>query len=403
MTTQDDSAPRGPRLFVLGAGFSKPAGLPLANDLLEPVLAEVRRSARVSGGTKLDKSIDRYRAFLVATTGVEPERLNFEELATYLDHEHFLGLRGGDTWSEEGNEDQLMLRWGVGAVLNRMTPAAGAIPELYIDFAQQLRRGDVVLTFNYDLLLERSLEAAGVPFRRFPRRYTACYETFSEVDSEWGEDEVIILKLHGSVDWVSRAQFEHYYEVPRSDLDRDAQARFRDRHRVFGSSPCTTSHQLVEGPRPDGDPLSDVYVLGHPDDYYADFSTWLNAAPLLLIPSQAKLYYGAPLREFWSGMTQNTTTWETLAVVGYSLPPGDPYAKQVLYELAAGHVHALQRPGWCPWPQFRIKVVDYRTNERDKAEFFENYRFLDRQYTEFDFGGLSTTSVARLFATDRVP
>jgi hypothetical protein len=127
-------------------------------------------SRLADGRTKLDRSIGRYRCYLEATAGESPRNLNFEDLETHLDHEHLLGLRGSDSWSDEGNEDQLMLRWGIGAILNRMTPRQDKIPELYVDFAQRLRAGDVVVTFNYDRILERSLEAAGVPYRRFACR-----------------------------------------------------------------------------------------------------------------------------------------------------------------------------------------------------------------------------------------
>ena len=43
-----DSFPRS-RLFVLGAGFSKPAGLPLAVELLELVRARLRNEFRSAG------------------------------------------------------------------------------------------------------------------------------------------------------------------------------------------------------------------------------------------------------------------------------------------------------------------------------------------------------------------
>src|SRR5258708_39106843 len=63
---------------------------------------------------------------------------------------HILGLRGGDTWSEEGNEDQLMLRWGIGAVLHHATPDVTDLPVQYSHFAKQLWPTDCVVTFNYD-------------------------------------------------------------------------------------------------------------------------------------------------------------------------------------------------------------------------------------------------------------
>lgn len=97
-------------------------------------------------------------------------------------------------------------------------------------------------------------------------------------------------------------------------------------------------------------------------------------------------------------MTRNTTLWGALAVIGYSLPPGDPYTRQVLYELSAGHSYALAHAGWCPWPQSRMKVVDYRIEESARRKFLETYRFLDPEKTDFDFSGLSQSSIDKVFA-----
>jgi hypothetical protein len=76
-------------------------------------------------------------------------------------------MLGGDTWSEEGNRDQFLLRWGIGRVLNQLTPSGGNLPALYEELAANLRPRDTIVTFNYDLILERSMDAAGVAYRRF--------------------------------------------------------------------------------------------------------------------------------------------------------------------------------------------------------------------------------------------
>jgi hypothetical protein len=39
-----------------------------------------------------------------------------------------------------------------------------------LEFAEGLQAGDRVLAFNYDILLERALEAVGKPFRLFSER-----------------------------------------------------------------------------------------------------------------------------------------------------------------------------------------------------------------------------------------
>ena len=97
-----------------------------------------------------------------------------------------------------------MLRWGIGSVLHSATPAAADLPSSYLRFAERLRPGDCVVTFNYDRILEIALDTAGTPYRRFPMRYIACYDMHSEVDSERDAQEVLVLKVHGSVNWVDR-------------------------------------------------------------------------------------------------------------------------------------------------------------------------------------------------------
>lgn len=127
------------RLFFLGAGFSRPAGLPLANELLSLTLRELERFQR-----------ENHVHWAPAL-----EAINIEDFIAYLDHEHFFGLLGSDTFSSEGNRPQLLLRWGIGCLLHRRTP--DPLPDVYLRFAEGLRAGDVAATFNYDLIAERAL------------------------------------------------------------------------------------------------------------------------------------------------------------------------------------------------------------------------------------------------------
>jgi len=80
--------------------------------------------------------------------------------------------------------------------LAERTPAEGAVPDLYVQFARKLRPDDYVLTFNYDTLLERALEQAGVPYRLFPDRYEEVSEYTAPIDNS--RSEVVVLKMHGS-------------------------------------------------------------------------------------------------------------------------------------------------------------------------------------------------------------
>lgn len=186
------------RLFLLGAGFSVAAGLPLTSEL--PRLVRQAADEYLStddGYSHLANAMDRYEKYLAET---EPLReFDFEAFGAWLDWEHTLRLKGSDTWSEHGNRDGLQLRWAIGKVLYDSMPET--VPELYLDFAQQLTTSDRVLTLNYDLILERALTAVGVPYRRYPDRYSELYDTHSVVDPDQ-PDELLIMKLHGSLDWT---------------------------------------------------------------------------------------------------------------------------------------------------------------------------------------------------------
>ena len=77
-----------------------------------------------------------------------PTEVNFEDFMAFLDVEHYFGLRGSDTWSEDGNEGQVVVKTLIGEILTERTPPIGKLPDLYIRFAELLQPDDYVLTFN---------------------------------------------------------------------------------------------------------------------------------------------------------------------------------------------------------------------------------------------------------------
>ena len=149
--TRGRSDERRPRMFWLGAGFSVPAGLPMSADLLDLVFAELEG---LDNAAHLASSLEEYRRYRQATEGDVPPLIDIEDFAAYLDYEHHFGMLGSDTWSRQGNRSQLQLRWGIGRVLHRRTPRGDELPTCYLRFAEQLRGGDTIVTFNYDRVLE---------------------------------------------------------------------------------------------------------------------------------------------------------------------------------------------------------------------------------------------------------
>ena len=203
----DSSPSYNNAIYILGAGFSKRAGLPVADELWKEV---VRRALPMSErASKFRTSLENYIEYQRRCLGKDLviETVNFEQFCGYLDIEHHLGLLGSDTWSPEGNEAQVMIKTLIGQILTESTPASNAIPQLYIDFAKQLKPYDRILTFNYDILLERALEAADVPYRLYPDRYETVYRDGGGI-IDLRREEVVVLKMHGSVDWFDKTGFQ---------------------------------------------------------------------------------------------------------------------------------------------------------------------------------------------------
>ena len=118
----------------------------------------------------------------------EPDytKLSFSEITTFL---HYIELRehgGGERWSDYGSRDNLALRFYLAKTICELTPPEDKIPELYRKFASQLNDGDVIITFNWDCLLEVALKAIN-------KKYTYLFGDY--------KDNVKIFKLHGSINW----------------------------------------------------------------------------------------------------------------------------------------------------------------------------------------------------------
>lgn len=96
------------RLIILGAGFSRPAGLPLAVDLWKEISVEAASFPADHRASKFNDDLRHYIEFRKDADGtvLTPETVEFEDFMRFLDVEHYLGLRGSDTWSEEATKAQ---------------------------------------------------------------------------------------------------------------------------------------------------------------------------------------------------------------------------------------------------------------------------------------------------------
>lgn len=169
------------RLFILGAGFSRSAGIPMMDSLLNEVMKLFRFEcpgvyARIRNYGQV--------AFGLGDTEPDWKKLNFSDLCTFIDYVELREQGGDEQWSNEGCRERLALKHYLGKTIAQLTPTDGQVPELYRQFALQLRTEDVVITFNWDTLLEHALRAVGKPYTYGTR-----------------ENDVLLIKMHGSINW----------------------------------------------------------------------------------------------------------------------------------------------------------------------------------------------------------
>ncbi|MEA2859576.1 MAG: hypothetical protein QOC72_1615 [Methylobacteriaceae bacterium] len=383
--------PHKHRLIILGAGFSRPAGFPLAIDLWK----EIRKSAATfpsdHRASKFSHDLSHYIEFRKATDGIvlTPDTVDFEDFMRFLDVEHYLGLRGSDTWSEDGNESTIVTKFMIGSILARHLNALKHVPELYLEFARRLDLNDTIFTFNYDTLLERALDAIGKPYRLFSTRFESVNEFGGAADNS--RDEVVIFKIHGSIDWFDRSRFE------RRIANHERQGAPPPQDLIFSQESELGLQRVVDGPRHDTDPLRNVYRAKNLKALYAKNLLFL-ATPRILPPSAAKLLYATRMNDFWEGMGRAGYYNFGMAIIGFSLPAQDEYARQILYEWITNY----QQYNWDTDELGRKKaplaIVDFFPDAASKDRFVKRYRFVDWSRADLSGSGFNLGSLDKIFA-----
>lgn len=378
----------GHRIFIIGAGFSKLAGLPLGAELFSLVRSEIE--GWYGNESSLHVDIERYIKYRKTCDGIDidPAHLDMEEFMSFLDIEHFMELKGSDTWSEEGSATQLLIRKAIGYVLHNRTPTSNKLPQAYLSFAENLSVHDIVITLNYDVILERALDHVGKPYRLFPCRFSEIGRSSNVVDSS--REEVTVLKLHGSLDWFDNREF------------LDIEAEFRElglgsykKHCVFSDPEKYKATPIVDGPRSEDDPLNHIFKITDCDNYYQQKK--IKQAPFILSPSYVKFVYAETLKSFWHGWGNAGGFNLGLSIIGFSLPEHDDYIRIALYQMISNYQNYNWDEPMLNTFKDNVHLVDFQESEDGRREYLKHYSFVDTSKAEFFFGGFSDEAVDFLF------
>jgi hypothetical protein len=258
--------------------------------------------------------------------------------------------------------------------------------ELYDEFAKRLDGSDIVVTFNYDTVLEDALERVGRKFRLFPSRYATLNEFGGTL--EFADDEVLVLKMHGSIDWFDRSDFEQqsarWQSLNLGTPDDE----------VF-AFPGMQLEPLVDGLYPTDSPLTKLFRLRTLQAYLVNAS-FVDQSPVLISPSFSKVLYAGPVREFWYSFGTIASWAKKLVIIGFSLPHHDEYIQQALYSLVRNfqHVRMGRR-----FPKAPLTLVDYRRTDEGVADYKRTYNFVSWRKTKLILNGFNRTTLPQVFGS----
>ena len=285
--------------YVLGAGASCHAGYPLAVRMADGLTEFMRKSPRLPYSQVAKDLVEMFGEFHNIEDLITEIQLRAGELKDTSKCEyHWIGTRRGFL-------AQALVDWFREI---RLKPAPA-----YAAFAETLvQPGDVIVTFNYDDSLERELRQRG--------KWDILRGYGFPLDAIESPSDVLILKLHGSVNWL--ASFLGGASGGTQVITRDT---------------FTLGHQPVIHP-------DDLAYLG-----YSLGETWSSGAalPCLILPGRTKNFFydtssGQQFVRFWDLLWRKATEVlegsDRIVICGYSLPSADERACSLLLGNRNRHV-----------------------------------------------------------------
>lgn len=275
-------------VFILGAGASLHAGYPLCNELAHSL----------KQWTIQDHEAKQHFQGLVEQLEEKGDISNLEKLLTDIveGKVDFLG------WGNYRGRLEYAIRHYF-RYIRRTRSASG-----YESFARRVEPGDVVITFNYDVAVEKELKLAG-------KFHVGDGYGFDISQDFTPASKVKVLKLHGSANWIGS---------------------------IFGGAPSGSvfaigSHRSL-GLRP-VIPTDELEFLGYEGIKDPRFSIGGGFITPMILPTLSKEFYfktslGIEWEEFWDSLwSQAKEALKQAAhifLLGYSMPLADEQARKLI-------------------------------------------------------------------------
>ncbi len=349
------------RLFILGAGFSKHAGLPLGVELLKEVRKKVKEEFQRSDWEgELEKEISEWKKLY------PKKELNLESVLAYSHRKHFLRLIGSDEYFDHGSRSIVATRYAVQSILTERLQQE--TPLLYKEFASMLTPNDTILTFNYDTLLEKTMEELNIPYSLTPEWW--LNKKVKESGDQSKQKYVDVIKLHGSIDWYDR----RYYDQKRKYFSSQ-NIEVPDEDPLFGPNKTVPTEPLSNGSATNdlgANLLNNIFRVPNHSKYFPFAPSW-KVVPFLLPPAYDKLLGSKPIRDLWQNMHRTLDSYSTIVIIGYSMPEYDGYAYEALGHLLINYQEGNDLTYW----NHRRVPIQIITSDSSNKKALEKLPFLN--------------------------
>ena len=339
------------KVFVIGAGFSHPAGMPLTNGLLVLIHKKASEKDYYNSNGKvqmgqaevlLEKLQYYYPMINISHEKIingEINQINLEEFLSFVAAESTF-LSAGEKFNEHGSKFLAFMKQWLGEVIyEEQLKTLNEIPEFYENFIKQIK-DSLVITFNWDTLLENLFDGQNIKYRN--------QLNLDDDDFKDRKKSIPLLKLHGSIDWFSSINenlSDNNFESLGYGFDKI--------HKYKGNLK---------------------------NQYYKYKSPWI------IIPNYDKLNQLKDYGELWETPGRYFDDKLEIVFIGFSFRKDDFHTRAFMFpKLVRG-----SRTG-----QFNVKVVDFAEDEPSKDNIKD--KFIGIENCQFWFNGFNEESLKFIF------
>lgn len=344
-----------PRVWILGAGFSRHAGGPLLNDLFSETAEYYFEDAQPTHQAALKKIGRLFRQKLPTPNTMETGRFwaHAEEFLEKIDQLAEMGEPKAlvemfvDHCCDDSLKTPEQLRYYARSrICKEVDDYIHTIPidserlQPYIHWVKKLSNEDVIVTFNYDTLIETVAKRANIELTLI--KPNSNWDSFSSRSSP------ALIKLHGSVNWST-----------------DVEGNF------FDMSSFNNVLSLFESP---------------------------SFLPMIAAPGASKGRFVNQLNSFWRMAKTAICTAESIHIVGYRFPESDSAAVlELINTFRDSNAKAIDivlgtdvsRPDVIRVKRMVESASSYlpeANRVRVKGLFAQDYLALDSEWTHYDVG-----------------